>query len=213
MIEQLGEWNYLNNLANEYKSFIKTSHPLQKNKDEIVSIFSYENKANKCKIDSFFDYKTLDYMLHCHMGFHLFHDIRFISKELSEYEEKMELYLKPLLEDLDPNVKRTSDFFIKRKGLDQWTPETLPAEIGNLKLYLQPPCYFSTINGAIVLLDYSDFENENQFALFYNRMRDDFYGERRSAGQIHRMPEFDCDSLEELTKILKELPSLVEKNI
>lgn len=210
IIEQIESWEYLRNLPEEKHGFQKKKFQLEKDKEGIISIFSFINQESHCQVKGFYDDKTSDFMLYCQMGFHLFHDIRFISKDLNGYENRLGEYLFLLLEKLDPNQSRIDDFFIRRKELDQWVPTDLEKEVGDMKLYISPPNFFSTINGAVVLLDYSNFERNNQVSFFYNRMRDDFYAEKRKCGVIERIPEFDCNSLEELNGIILKLPNLLE---
>lgn len=210
IIEKIDNWRYLQSLPEEKYGFQKKIFRPEKNKEEIIPIFSFINQNSHCEVQGFYDKKTSDFMLYCQMGFHLFHDIRFISKEEKDYEKKLDQYLFLLLENLDPTQSRINDFFIRRKKLDQWLPNDLKEQVGEMKLYISPPSFFSTINGAVVLLDYSDFEKNNQVSLFYNRMRDDFYAEKRTCGVIERISEFDCNSLAELNEIILKLPDLLE---
>lgn len=211
MIEEIQNWTYLQTLPGESYGFQKQMLKLEKNKEEVIKIFSFVNQDSHCQVEGFYDEKTSDFMLYCQMGFHLFHDIRFISKNLNNYEERLDQYLFSLMGKLDPNQSRVDDFFIRRKELDQWMPKDLNEKIGDMRLYISPPNFFSTINGAVVLLDYSDFEKNNQVSLFYNRMRDDFYAEKRIGGMIERIPEFDCSSLDELNGVILKLPDLLER--
>ena len=210
-IEELNGWSYLETLPKEESDFtISVAEIFEKFEDKI-RLFSYENEKIFCGVEGWYDYKTSDYMLHCKIGFHIFHDIRFISKALSEYEEKLAKHLIPLLKELSPHFHKNDDFFVKRKNLDEWRPKNLPESVGGLKLYIQPPSYFSFINGAVVVLDYSDFEKTNQFVLYYNRMRDDFYAEKRTNGSPERISDFDCTSLDELDSLLLKLPEYLQE--
>lgn len=209
-VEEIQNWTYLQTLPEENHGFKKIIFQFEKNKEEVIKIFSFINQDTHCQVEGFYDEKTSDFMLYCRMGFHLFHDIRFISKDLNDYEKRLDRYLFSLMENLNPNQPRIDDFFIRRKELDQWMPSDLNDKIGNMKLYIAPPNFFSTINGAVVLLDYSDFEKNNQVSFFYNRMRDDFYAEKRRCGIIERIPEFDCDSIDRLNEMILKLPDLLE---
>ena len=213
IIAKINQWDYLKNLNIKSQDFsveIFTTFELE---NEAIRLFSLQNDGTSCFVEGVYDYKTAEFMVRCHLGFHVYYDIRFISKEIKEFEGNLALFLNTLLEELNPRHLKEPDFFIRKKAMDELRADDLKENYGAMKLYIKPPHYFPTINGAMVLLDYSDFQNQNQFALFYNCMRDDFYAEKRTRGELERIPEFDCNSLEELNSLLAELPKFIDEII
>ncbi len=59
------------------------------------------------------------------------------------------------------------------------------------------------LNGSYIVFDYSDFDIESNFIIYYNEFRSEFFGEAR----IRNIPEmnytFDSKNLEELEEKLR----------
>ncbi len=211
VFKQLEEWDYLQKLWEEKSGYKKILPSTFENQDGKVDIFFYENVEIQSKISGRYDFDTSDFMLCCTQGYHVYHDIRFICKNIKEYEKRLDQFLEMLLDNLTPEKPREAGFFMRRKELVNWRPAGLEEKIGNFTRYIQPPNFFGTVNGAVVVLDYSDFSQANQFSVFYNKMRDDFYAERRVKGELQQISEFDCKTLDELDEIIKTLPEILEK--
>lgn len=211
IVELIRDWEYPRKMPRDWVDFQKEIPEELGILNDAVIIFTYKNIATHCSVEAIYNVETEDFMVRCRKGFHDFFDIRFIRKEIKEFELVIELFFCELLKELRPDIQVEKGFFVERKGLLKWNPKNLPEKHGTMELYIRPRNYFSTVNGGVVLLDYSSFVTNNQFVLFYNRMRDDFYAECRVIGEILRISEYDCSTLEELDVKLEGLLDSLDK--
>lgn len=211
LLERLEQWDYLKQMPDEISGFIKKLPDTFEVEGTCVSIFTYTLPSKHCRIEGYFDQSTDDFMVHCFVGLHVFHDIRFICKKLEEFQGRLESFLESMICGLVPDMLRVPTFFVNKKKLVDWQPMDLANELYGFSLFIKPPYFLQTINGAVVVIDYSDFSEGHQWVLYYNGMRDEFYAEQRLHGVMERIATFDCKGLEELDALLPEIENTLKE--
>ena len=211
MREKLSQWEYLKQMPDEISGFIKKLPETFEVDGTCVPIFTYVLPSKYCRIEGYFDQSTDDFMVHCFIGLHVFHDIRFICKKMEEFQGRLDSFLVPVLCGLVPDTLRTPTFFVNKKKLVDWQPMELSSELHGVSLFIKPPCFLQTINGAVVVIDYSDFSGGHQWVLYFNGLRDEFYAEQRLNGVLERISTFDCKGLEDLDALLPEIENTLRE--
>jgi len=205
------EWRFINELPNELEGFTKTV-PLDI-KGNILTLCSYTNAAIKGKVDIIYTGETFDYILERALGFNIYRDIRFIYKEKDIFAAKVKPALPTILKGMeDPSLVNLGEMVAKKQILNWEYGNNLPEKIGAFELYIKPSKAIEHINGSIILLDYSDFIRKDQFLVYYNRLRDQFFGELKIAGVFRDTKDFDAKNLTQLQENLeKHLVTTLER--
>ena len=75
MREKLSQWEYLKQMPDEISGFIKKLPETFEVDGTCVPIFTYVLPSKYCRIEGYFDQSTDDFMVHCFIGLHVFHQI------------------------------------------------------------------------------------------------------------------------------------------
>ena len=93
IFKQLEEWDYLQKLWEEKNGYKKMIPSAFENQEGKVDIFFYENVEIQSKISGRYDFDTSDFMLCNTQEKKVNHDIRFICKNIKEYEKRLDQFL------------------------------------------------------------------------------------------------------------------------
>ncbi len=131
--------------------------------------------------------------------------IEYISGNLTAFEEILKDRLPKTLAELgNPSKSKISSILYDKKILAWHYEELLPPSYAGFELFIAPKHPVRVINGSYIIIDYSDFDNSSNFAIYYNIFRDEFFGESR----IFDIPEvsyaFDATELDELAEKLSK---------
>ncbi|MPM86114.1 hypothetical protein SDC9_133197 [bioreactor metagenome] len=202
IIDQLNEWQYIQQLPSELHGFI-----LQKDFKEdgsIYHIFTYINQRQRRSFSILYDHSTKEYIARITAGLIEFCDIAYIVADLEMLEKLLKERLEKTLLQLGIFDINDLDSVFREKKIVEWPYAAgLPQTIDGFELYIKPAEPLKIINGSYVILDYSDFSSESNLILYYNIYRDEFFGEIR----IKRTPQmaavFESKSLPELEEKLE----------
>lgn len=203
IVAEIEQWPFLTQLPSGIAGFTLNREMVWKGAQ--YRIFSYENHAERRSFSVFYDRDTKDYMVNVVIGLTEYRDMFFIVTSLGAMEtvlrEKMEITIEKLAAF---DQKALGGVFNKKKIVEWSYREKLKQEIAGFTLYITPSNPIRVINGSYIIIDYSDFESESNFVIFYNVFRDDFFAEIR----IRRTPQmtslFDAKELSELASVLDE---------
>lgn len=203
IVAEIEQWPFLTQLPGEIAGFTLTREMIWKGAQ--YRIFSYENLAERRKFSVFYDRDTKDYMVNVVIGLTEYRDMFFIVTSLGAMEtvlkEKMEITINKLAAF---DQKSLGSVFNKKKIVEWSYQEKLKQEIAGFTLYIKPSNPIRALNGSYIIIDYSDFESESNFVIFYNVFRDDFFGEIRVRRTPQMTSRFDAKELSELAAILDE---------
>ncbi len=196
------DWNFIKELPAQIGNFQKTEPGTIEGK--ILTICSYYDVKNNSGVDIIYTNETFDYILVRKVGMNIYRDIRYIYKEKDEFAKKVgEALPKVLAETADPTLVNLGEMVGEKKILTWEYGNNLPEKIGLFSLYIKPSHAIDYLNGSIILLDYSDFVHQDQFVIYYNRFRNEFFGELKIGSVFHATKDFDSKSLGTLEKKLK----------
>lgn len=202
ILSELAEWQYLKELAPELHGFsLKVNI---KKGDKEVAVFSYDLPTLRKRVEVYYSLVTKDYMLRRVFGLNEYFDMYFISPERSIFEDMLKNSLDGCLLSMSDFSPERAGFLVREKGLLDWAyGHDLPRNIGSFELYIRPCEPVHLINGGMIVLDYSDFENFRQLVIYYNELRDEFYGEKKLNGVVYTTGLFDARDLKGLEKVLR----------
>lgn len=200
--EQLCEWEFLKELPQEIDGFKLTIG--QGIDNQILTIASYGNAAVHSKLDLIYTSETFDYVPVKTIGMHTFRDIRYFCRDRDKFAKLMNEKLACLLADINIENSHKMDTLLRETGIADWGyAVNLPKQIGDFELFITPDNPVSYINGSTIIIDYSDFKHGHQLVFFYNNFRNEFFAEIKCNFMTAITHEFDCKSLDELEKKLK----------
>ncbi|MDR3348590.1 MAG: hypothetical protein LBO03_03140 [Acidaminococcales bacterium] len=199
----LGAWPYLAGLPRELAGFSLSAGPRENNGN--IDIFSYENAPARKKLRCFYNSATRDYMLRYIFGLNEYNDSKYITPDLNLFAALLREGLADAAAELAA-FSRARDYpLLKDKGIPDWAYQgALPAACCGFELYISPDAPAPFINGSFIVADYSDFAGGHQFAVYYNELRDEFFAEKKRAGNIETTAFFDARTVKELDRKLKE---------
>ena len=205
------EWDFIKNLPAQIGDFKKTEPGTIEGK--ILTICSYYDAETNAGADIIYTSETFDYILVRKIGMNIYRDIRYIYKEKDEFAKKVKEALpKILAETTDPTKVNLGEMVADRKILTWEYGNNLPEKIGRFTLYIKPAHAIDYLNGSIIMLDYSDFAHQDQFVIYYNRFREEFFGEVKIGSVFHATKAYDSKTLAALEKKLKtKLTATLEK--
>ena len=130
--------------------------------------------------------------------------MQFITASFSEFEQHLKNYLESAVHDLAIYNPDSISYVTKALNITEWDyKDILPEELEGYKLFINPTQMVRVLNGSYIVFDYSDFDIESNFIIYYNEFRSEFFGEAR----IRNIPEmnytFDSKNLEELEEKLR----------
>ena len=204
-------WDFVKKLPSAVDSFQKSEKGTIDGK--ILTICSYYDDALKAGVDIIYTSETFDYILVRKIGLNVYRDIRFIYKEKEEFAKKVAEALPQVLkETANPNLVNLGEMVKDHKILTWEYGNSLPETLENFTLYIKPQNAIEYLNGSIILLDYSNFSRQDQFVIYYNRFRNEFFGEVKIGSVFHATKKYDSKTLGKLETLLKtNLPTTLEK--
>ena len=195
-------WDFINKLPENIDSFQKKLPGTIEGK--VLTICSYYDDRLKAGVDIIYTSETFDYILVRKIGLNIYRDVRFIYKEKDEFAKKVgEALPQVLAETADPTKVNLGEMVADHKILTWAYGNSLPEDKNGFVFYIKPERSIEYLNGSIIMLDYSNFAKEDQFVVYYNRLREEFFGELKIGGVFHATKEFDSKTLAGLEKKLK----------
>lgn len=202
---EVSAWTYLQSLPPEINNF-KLKMLMQEVADTF-QIYSYENDELKRKAMIYYHEETKEYKLLVKIGLTEFCAIEYISDSLEKLEKILVERFNNLLGDISKfNLEHISSIIVDKEIMTWKYISKLPEELHGFKLFIRPSEPVKIINGSYIIIDYSDFNTDSNFIIYYNVFRDEFFGEAK----LHCIPEvtYDFDSSE-----LKDLEILLEQKL
>lgn len=169
-------------------------------------LFRYDNPEAHLSGTAYFHEETKEYKFRVKIGLTEFCRIEFIAPDIATFEQLLKAHLMEVLHDMVKFNPATLNKLVKEKHITEWDyRELLPDILEGFELYIRPEAPVVVLNGSVIVFDYSDFEAESNFIIYYNIFRDEFYGEAR----INNLPDmtyaFDSAELTELEEKLATL--------
>lgn len=201
--EWLPQWEFIRQLPREMQGFtFQAGGDLQDNE---LLLCSYVNEPEHRRLDLMYTKETFDYLPVKQVGLHRFRDIRYITRDKEEFARVIPEVLPRILQELQPDYVFSSQPMLLKKGILQWEyADQLPDKIGPFEKFITPGNYLDFINDSTIFLDYVDFAKGNELVFLYNRIRNEFFAESKTAFFPHTIHDFDADTLPELQKLLEE---------
>ena len=200
--EDVRTWTYLEKLPALFEGFSYRKDMTIE--EDIYQLFSYENPEEHCIATAYYHEETKEYKVSVQIGLTKFCCIEFIASNISAFEKHLDEHLKKLLVELITFEPTAVSSIVRKKNIMTWEyGKTLPVSLEGFERFIGPEKPLKITNGSYIILDYSDFSIESNFAIYYNIFRDEFFGE----GRIRGIPEinylFDSTDLSELATKLE----------
>ena len=200
--QEVKQWEFILQLPEEIAGFHKVIDGTKEGK--LLTIGSYVNESLHAKVDIVYTSETFDYILIRTRGLNTYRDVRFVYKERDIFAQEVEKALPSILAEMSHPEKVNLGEMVANKGILTWEyGSNLPTTMGDFNLYIKPSAAMEYINGSIIFIDYSNMEHKNQLLIFYNRLRDEFFGEVKIKGVFHATKDFDSKTLGELKQKLE----------
>lgn len=203
--QQVKSWDFTINLPEEIDGFVKE---IQSNIDgQVLHICRYFNVGLKAQLDIIYTVETFDYVVVRTMGINTYRDVRYVYKERDVFAQKVLEALPRIIKNMEHPDSVNLGAMVAEHGILTWEyGNSLPAAIGDFELYIKPKNAIEHINGSVIIIDYTDFKRKDQFVVYYNRLRNQFFAELKIAGVFRDSKKFDSHNL-------KTLQSKLEKNL
>ncbi|ORT98981.1 hypothetical protein D081_2267 [Anaerovibrio sp. JC8] len=200
--QETADWAYLDELPAEMYGLALSKR--YKEVGDTFELFSYTNEAKHLALVTYYHQETKEYKLKIRRGLTEFCLMEFITASFGEYEQHLRKNLESAVHDLAIYNPDAISYVTKAMKIPEWDYKgILPEELEGYKLFINPTQMVRVLNGSYIVFDYSDFEIESNFIIYYNEFRSEFFGEAR----IRNIPEmnytFDSKSLLELEDKLK----------
>ena len=203
------EWDFIKNLPDNLGPFTKKIEGNIEGQE--LHICSFTAPTLKAKVDIIYTAETFDYILVRSLGLNIYRDVSLIYKEKDLFAQKVLANLPHILHSMEhPEDENLGEMVIQKKILTWDYGNNLPKSIGPFELYITPQKSIEHINGSIIIIDYTDFTHGDQFLVYYNRLRDEFFGEVKVGSVFHATKDFDAKSL---TALQQKLETNLEKTL
>lgn len=203
LAKETQDWDFVKNLPEQIGAFTKNLDGTINGK--ILHICNYYAPSLKAKIDITYSAETCDYILVRIIGINTYRDVSYIYKDKDLFATKVTAKLPQILHLIEHPEEVNLGEMVANKQILTWKyGNSLPEKIGNFELYIKPSHSIEYLNGSIILIDYTDFTRNDQFVVYYNRLRDQFFGELKIAGVFHATKDFDSTNLTQLQKQLEK---------
>lgn len=167
--------------------------------------FTYENISTHRSLTAYFHEETKEYKVRVKLGLTEFCLTNFFTSNFEHFTKTLTAELEHALKNLSAQIDAESDILIADKKFSTWTyGQKLPQNLEGFELFITPKFPVRITNGSYIIINYSDFENNLDFNIFYNVYGDNFSGESQIGGVHHPSYIFDATNLAELEKILVE---------
>lgn len=202
IIQQVQEWGFIAKLPKELVGFtLKIELLVQENQ---YCMFTYYNKEWHKSFSVLYDTATKEYFGRMIIGLTEYFDANFIVGDLDALEKLLKNRLENNLRSLAVFNREQVDSILIDKQLLEWPyGMELPKKLAGFELFIKPYEPVRIINGSYIIIDYSDFDNESNFIIYYNIFRDEFFGEVRLRRTPQMSSAFDAQTLEELQENIK----------
>lgn len=202
--ESLPQWEFLKNLPRELKGFHYKDRG-DMDGQHVLVLCSYEKPGFHRGLDLIYTKETFDFVPVKQVGLHSFRDLRYITRDKEEFTEVIPQVLERMLSEISEDYCPGCQRVLSEKGVPEWEyGRTLPETIGRFQLFITPEHPFEYINNSIILIDYADFEKGDELYFMYNRVRNEFFAEKKVDNIPKTIHDFDADNLKQLEKHLKE---------
>lgn len=203
LLKEIDSWELLNILPAQYKNFVYVQNiAVQDNK---ICIFEYVAATLRKKISVFYDLLSKDYMLKVHCGLNEFININFIHPSKEHFATLFLQRWENILEELGAEFNQQVSTILSEKNIMALADEKLlPKKINNFELFISPENNFRYINGATIIVDYTDFAAGNQLVIYYNEIKDEFYADLRKNNILQTCTLFDSKNITELKSLLEK---------
>lgn len=203
--QKVKAWDFIINLPEEICGFVKEiPNDIE---GQVLHICRYINKDLKAKLDIIYTAETFDYVVVRTLGINTYRDIRYVYKERDVFAEKVLEALPRIIKNMEQPESVDLGAMVAEHGILTWEyGNSLPNAIGDFELYIKPKNAIEHINGSVIIIDYTDFKRKDQFVVYYNRLRNQFFAELKISGVFRDSKKFDSNNL-------KALQNKLEKNL
>lgn len=203
LADELKDWHYVDTLPEEWFGYTLIKQNVENG--DMYDLFTYEDKAENRSATAYFHEETMEYKFRVSIGLTGFCQIQYITAKLGVFEENLKKYLEQSIHDLAEYNPASLSYIMREQKITEWDyTHILPETLEGFKLYITPDRPVRVLNGSYIVFDYSDFEIESNFIIYYNEFRSEFYGEAR----IKNIPEmnyvFDSRTIPELEDKLQK---------
>ena len=167
--------------------------------------FTYENISAHRSLTAYFHEETREYKVIVTIGLTEFCLTNFFTSDFEHFTKILSDELENAIKNLYAQIDADSDILIADKNFSSWKfGQNLPKNLEGFELFIAPQFPARITNGSYIIINYSDFEKNLYFNIFYNVYSDNFSGESQIGGVHHPSYIFDATDLSELEKILAE---------
>lgn len=178
----------------------------------VYMLFYYENSLG-WRWEALYDKEVEDYTVHVVMALFEFVDISFIQVDVQAYWSNLQKRCVTELTNSLIEPEKNFSHAYKKKGLLDWDfPQALPKEIGDYVLDIDPHHGIRMINGSYIIGEYRKMHERTGLIVFYNVLRDEFFGELRYRNYPEIDHHLDSSTIEGLEDLLKQhVPSILKE--
>lgn len=190
-------WDYMKHLSPAIQNF--RLQILKKEYDDIYDLYRYADDTLHSSATAYYHAETDEFKLRVQIGSFEFCHKECIASSLEEFENILRSRFSEILRHIiDFNADKIEKMFKDKHILDWDFSSMLPEQLENFGLFIRPSKPLRITNGSYVIIDYENFLNNSNFAIYYNIFRDEFFSDARVAGVPDINYEFDSQTLEEL---------------
>lgn len=195
--------NFFDEIPAEIKNF--TLQKILADEGDKFIYFVYENITTHRSLKAYFHGETKEYKVSVKIGLTEFCLTNFFTEDFLHFKEIFTAGLKSAIDNLSAQVAAEDDILIADQNFSSWAyGQNLPKTLEGFELFITPKNPVRITNGSYIIINYSDFENNCDFNIFYNVYGNNFSGESQIGGVHHPSYIFDANTLGELEKILEE---------
>ena len=165
--------------------------------------YSYVDEAIHCAVTAYYHTETAEFKLRQRVGLSEFCLTDFFTEDFAHFKELLDAGLADVLKNLRGLRGGKLNRFLRELKLDSWAYD-LPATLEGFELFIKPAAPVEVTNGSHIIINYADFAQGSDLAVYYNVYTDDFSGERRINGATHITYAFDAKTLSELEGKLRK---------
>ena len=207
--QRIADWEYMRELPVEYEGFSLVNE--RRDDKSVLGIFGYVCESKRRRLECFYNKATGDFMMRRIFGLNEYNDMDFITPKLEVFEQVMRSKFFLAVQEMSSFENIKQSMMIERKGIKEHNfGSLLPAELHGFELYIAPKTPVRLISGSYIVVDYSDFDKEEQFVVYYNELKGMFYAEKKIRGVIETTSCMDAVNIRDLEKNLALLPELLQ---
>ena len=208
----VSSWEYGQKLPESIEGFALKN--ILEEKDDKFEIFAYERTKERLGALAYFHEETKEYKLRAIVGLAEFVRTEFMAADLEHFGANLDKNLSALLTGLAAPASSPVHPLVAATGISEWEyGKNLPKNLEGFELFWPTSTPLPVANGSYMILNYADFARGNDFTIFYNIFRDEFFGESRIKNLPTVTYDFDANNLSQLEKNLDEKLSAHLKNL